>query len=195
MRNFIVFLSVCLVAFYSCNNNPKTNTGDTGTQSPAAQKKVSSNLNDTGTQKLIAVITNYYGLKNALVATNEANTAAESDHLAAAAKVLQTYLLGKDGAPGPLKPYLDTIIIETRNIAAIKDGSCEKQRLSFSYISSSIYGLIKNAGLQNMNVYHQFCPMAFNEKGATWLSDESEIKNPYFGDKMLECGEVTDSLK
>jgi hypothetical protein len=36
--------------------------------------------------------------------------------------------------------------------------------------------------------------MAFDDKGAYWLSAESEIKNPYFGKKMLECGEVTDSL-
>jgi hypothetical protein len=36
--------------------------------------------------------------------------------------------------------------------------------------------------------------MAFDNKGAHWLSNNPEIKNPYFGKKMLECGEVTDTL-
>jgi Cu(I)/Ag(I) efflux system membrane fusion protein len=36
--------------------------------------------------------------------------------------------------------------------------------------------------------------MAFDNKGAYWLSNVSEIKNPYFGEKMLTCGSVQDSL-
>ena len=39
-------------------------------------------------------------------------------------------------------------------------------------------------------LYVQYCPMAFNDKGAHWISREEEILNPYFGDKMLRCGEV-----
>jgi Cu(I)/Ag(I) efflux system membrane fusion protein len=57
-----------------------------------------------------------------------------------------------------------------------------------------MYMLVKEAKLANAGVYHQYCPMAFNDKGAYWLSNEAEIKNPYFGKKMLECGEVKDSL-
>ena len=30
--------------------------------------------------------------------------------------------------------------------------------------------------------------MAFNNEGAYWLSDAEQIRNPYFGDKMLTCG-------
>ena len=43
-------------------------------------------------------------------------------------------------------------------------------------------------------VYYQFCPMAFNEKGAFWLSTTKEISNPYFGDQMLTCGEIKETL-
>jgi hypothetical protein len=32
--------------------------------------------------------------------------------------------------------------------------------------------------------------MANNNKGALWLSEVKEIKNPYFGSKMLTCGSV-----
>jgi Cu(I)/Ag(I) efflux system membrane fusion protein len=44
------------------------------------------------------------------------------------------------------------------------------------------------------NYYIQKCPMANNNKGAVWLSMEEEIRNPYYGDAMLTCGSVIDSL-
>jgi hypothetical protein len=32
-------------------------------------------------------------------------------------------------------------------------------------------------------------------KKAAWLSETEEIRNPYFGNDMLECGKVTATLK
>lgn len=43
-------------------------------------------------------------------------------------------------------------------------------------------------------LYLQHCPMADNDKGADWLSKEEEIVNPYFGESMLRCGEVTKKI-
>jgi Cu(I)/Ag(I) efflux system membrane fusion protein len=37
--------------------------------------------------------------------------------------------------------------------------------------------------------------MAFNNEGAYWLSDSEQIRNPYFGDKMLTCGVVKEKLQ
>ncbi|HQE11916.1 MAG TPA: hypothetical protein PLQ78_04150 [Flavipsychrobacter sp.] len=54
---------------------------------------------------------------------------------------------------------------------------------------------MKDAQLEHTGVYRQYCPMAFNDKGAYWLSNEEKIMNPYFGKKMLTCGEVTDTLR
>jgi len=39
-----------------------------------------------------------------------------------------------------------------------------------------------------------FCPMAFGNTGATWLTPSEEINNPYFGSMMLRCGEVRQQL-
>jgi Cu(I)/Ag(I) efflux system membrane fusion protein len=36
--------------------------------------------------------------------------------------------------------------------------------------------------------------MANNNKGAVWLSTEKEIRNPYYGDKMMRCGEILEEL-
>jgi Cu(I)/Ag(I) efflux system membrane fusion protein len=37
--------------------------------------------------------------------------------------------------------------------------------------------------------------MANNDQGANWLSTYSEIRNPYFGDMMLSCGETHDTIE
>jgi len=44
-------------------------------------------------------------------------------------------------------------------------------------------------------IYVQYCPMAFGNKGADWLAKEEEIRNPYFGDKMMKCGLVKRELE
>jgi len=36
--------------------------------------------------------------------------------------------------------------------------------------------------------------MANNDNGAFWLSSEEQVLNPYFGDMMLKCGMVTDTI-
>ena len=43
-------------------------------------------------------------------------------------------------------------------------------------------------------VHYQFCPMAKNGKGAYWLSENKDIRNPYFGKKMIDCGETKETL-
>jgi hypothetical protein len=37
--------------------------------------------------------------------------------------------------------------------------------------------------------------MALNDKGAMWLSENKEIKNPYYGEKMMECGTVEEVIE
>ena len=77
-------------------------------------------------------------------------------------------------------------ISETSNI--------EKQRGHFKHLSAHLSKGIKLFGV-NQKVYEQFCPMADNNKGAYWLSITKEIKNPYFGEAMLTCGEVKDEIQ
>jgi hypothetical protein len=79
------------------------------------------------------------------------------------------------------------------NISSSSD--IEVQREHFSKLSYSLYKTIKAYGLGGEAVYYDFCPMAFDNKGAYWLSDEEQIRNPYFGDKMLTCGSVEETLR
>ncbi|MEH0158678.1 DUF3347 domain-containing protein [Limibacter armeniacum] len=85
--------------------------------------------------------------------------------------------------------------------AAIKDvagqvaatDDVEAQRTSFEVLSEKVYEVVKTADV-TAPIYKQYCPMAFDNKGAFWLSSEKEIRNPYFGDKMLTCGMVKETI-
>lgn len=70
----------------------------------------------------------------------------------------------------------------------------EKQRQNFEIISNAMISIVQQFNYLQQNVYVQFCPMANNDKGAYWLSLEQEIRNPYFGDAMLTCGNVVKNL-
>ncbi len=68
------------------------------------------------------------------------------------------------------------------------------QRLAFSSLNEDFIKLLKDTGLENGNLYVAHCPMALNDQGASWVSTSKEIRNPYFGDSMLTCGSVTETL-
>lgn len=65
----------------------------------------------------------------------------------------------------------------------------EEQRGYLIHLSAHLIKAVKLFGI-NQKVYEQFCPMADNNNGAYWLSLNEKIKNPYFGAKMLTCGEI-----
>ena len=73
--------------------------------------------------------------------------------------------------------------------------SIEDQRTAFISFNPNFYNTIKSFGLMGKTVYYQFCPMADTGKGAYWLSETQEIRNPYYGEAMLTCGETRDTLK
>ena len=68
------------------------------------------------------------------------------------------------------------------------------QRESFESLSEQMILLAKSSELISGNLFLQHCPMANGNKGANWLSLSEEIRNPYFGDRMLKCGSVTGKI-
>lgn len=70
----------------------------------------------------------------------------------------------------------------------------EAQRQAFITLSEAMADLVQGA-ISSGEVYKAYCPMANNNKGAYWLASEKEINNPYFGDKMLKCGSVKETIQ
>jgi len=82
------------------------------------------------------------------------------------------------------------------SLKEIQDGGdIEVQRKAFSNLSDNLYKSIKAFGIGGKTAFYDYCPMAFNNEGAYWLSEQEQIRNPYFGDKMLTCGTVKEKLK
>lgn len=78
---------------------------------------------------------------------------------------------------------------------ARKAEDIDQIRESFISISKAIIGLNESFEPLKYKVYVQHCPMANNNKGADWISKEEEIRNPYFGSSMLNCGELKSAMK
>jgi Cu(I)/Ag(I) efflux system membrane fusion protein len=73
----------------------------------------------------------------------------------------------------------------------------DEQRTIFLTISKTLSDATQKLGVElpgAQSLYLEFCPMANEDKGGYWLSTEKKIKNPYFGSKMLKCGEVKETL-
>lgn len=85
------------------------------------------------------------------------------------------------------------IAASASNISA--SGDIKQQRSEYSRLSNEMIKLVKQSGLTSGELYVDYCPMAMNDSGAYWLSNKAEIVNPYFGDKMLTCGEVKETIK
>ena len=73
-------------------------------------------------------------------------------------------------------------IAETTNINA--------QRKAFLDVSDKMWKIAKSVQPIGLSLYQQVCPMT----GATWISKEREIKNPYYPKNMLTCGEIKNSI-
>lgn len=76
-----------------------------------------------------------------------------------------------------------------------KHKSIEEQRKYFEHVSQHMITLQRQLGHSGMAPYFlAHCPMAFNNRGASWLQSEKDILNPYFGKKMLTCGSIQQTL-
>ena len=141
------------------------------------------------------LLTAYYGVKDALVASDTVKANKAAKELATAADSLKLDEI-KGDSTGVIKEtaknYSGTITGSALGLAGEKD--IELKRKEFEMLSDAVLNLTRTVQYSGQKIYYLFCPMAFDNKGAYWLSNVSEIKNPYFGDKMLTCGSVQDSL-
>lgn len=143
-------------------------------------------------QQLSTVFNAYVKLKDAFVSTDATKVSAEAAATSKALAAADMKLLS-GAAHNDWMNYLGGMETSLKEMESSTD--IEVQRKSFSTLSENLYKSIKAYGLGGTTAYYEFCPMAFDNQGAFWLSEAEEIRNPYFGDKMLTCGSVTEKLK
>lgn len=130
----------------------------------------------------------YFSIKNALVADDadaaKINAEIFGKQLEAISKI--TLNASQEKA---WKEQSNKLASTSNTIANTSD--INKQREQLNELSNALFAVLKAFKANENAVYYQYCPM----KKAYWLSAEKEIKNPYYGKKMLTCGSVKETLK
>ncbi|WP_293300625.1 DUF3347 domain-containing protein [Pedobacter sp. UBA4863] len=175
-KNIIVVIAV--VFFSACNNQKNEEKKvETVVKEKAVVTTTSNNVllkND----QLNVVYQQYLLLSNALINSDLTTAKEASMALELGAKAL------KDG---------EKLVHFASKITAAS--AIEVQRTLFADLSNEMIAKVKAIGLQYGEIYLEYCPMSLNDKGASWLSNQQQIRNPYYGDSMLDCGEIKETLK
>ncbi|HYX07530.1 MAG TPA: DUF3347 domain-containing protein, partial [Bacteroidales bacterium] len=142
-------------------------------------------------KQLTAVYKAYIDMKNAFVASDAPKVAKAASTVKDKLGNVNMELLSGDAH----QQWMKQLNVMKENISTITGSKdIAVQRKAFASFSDAFYHSIKAFGLENTEAYYQFCPMANNNKGAYWVSDIKEIKNPYFGEAMISCGETRDTI-
>jgi hypothetical protein len=144
-----------------------------GKTEKASEEQAQTATTETN-ESLKVVLTGYFDVKNALV----------NDDAVKAKEAASALAASTGDYAGKLNESLNAI-------ASTDD--IEAQRVAFETLSMNLYDVAKKGGA-GITIYKQYCPMAFDDKGAFWLSSEKQVLNPYFGASMLRCGSVKETI-
>jgi hypothetical protein len=199
MKN--IFLSAIAMAFVlvSCN---KKNKQEETTNSPMMEHDSSMVMTDgsmmdensekptsamSSNTSIDEIVANYLKLKNALANDNSKEAANSGNDLLASIGKVDMNSISKE----QMKTYMDIADDLKENAEHIGEnaGKLDHQREHFVLVSKDINDLIATFGTKQ-KLYQDFCPMADEGKGAIWISETKEIKNPYLGAKMPTCGTI-----
>lgn len=181
VRN-LAFTIATVTLFAACGNTQKpaeeSHEGHDHAKESAAGTTAAAGSVSLKDDRLNAVYPHYLKLSTALIAGDvaEAKVAAQAVELGAKE-------LGNGAA----------LLALTSKISNASD--LEVQRTAFAALSADFIERVKVSGVNSGEIYVEYCPMAMNDKGASWLSNEKDIKNPYYGASMLTCGEVKETIK
>jgi hypothetical protein len=192
MKRVTLMFALIAVTFLACNNAGDKPNGQGKTTDTTALRPVVTNSRGKAESSIKDVLNGYLDIKNALANDNSEDAAKGGQKvLDAIGKTDQSSFTEKQK-----KDYLDVADDIKENAEHINksSGKIAHQREHFDMLSQDIYKLAKafNTGEK---LYQDFCPMYNDSKGAAWISETKEIKNPYLGKEMSECGEVKEEIK
>lgn len=176
MKKSIIILTAIAIIFAACNNQKAEEKKEVISKETVVVE--TSNEVSLKSDQLNAAYQQYLLLSDALIKSDLATAKEASMALELGARVL---------TGGEKLASLAAKITAASDI--------EAQRALFSGLSNEMIAKVKAVGLRSGEVYIEYCPMAMNDKGASWLSNQRLVRNPYYGDSMLDCGEIKETLK
>ena len=174
MNSIRLFISVITISglFSACNET--STQSETAKTDSIAVPLVPVEIKDSVSAQ---VYNHYIQLKDVLVASDPTKAKTVASELAIALR--------------KVKGSENTAVLADK-IAASAD--LAEQRVSFTALSNDVITLFKQSEISSGSIYVQYCPMANEGEGGYWLSSQEEIMNPYYGDEMLHCGEVKETI-
>ena len=142
-------------------------------------------------KQLTNVANAYLPVKDGLVKSNAKQAAMRSKDLLEAVNNVDMRLV-KDKAHIYWMEQLKALQLHVGKITQLN--GIEEQRKEFDVLSLALIKSLNVFGIASDTFFVQHCPMAFDNDGAEWISQHEKILNPYFGEKMLTCGIVKDTI-
>ncbi|MCU7694396.1 DUF3347 domain-containing protein [Haoranjiania flava] len=191
---FTGLIAASVLILSACNNNADKTKDNAETQHDMENRKdMEMDHNQTATPtKFGEVFAHYQHLTFALSNDDPQEAASGAKAIGEAlAKVDKTGFTPEQqetfaDLEADIKEHTEHIAANTKNMA--------HQREHLEMLSHDIYDIAKTFGA-GKTMYKIFCPMYNDNKGAFWLNDSKEVKNPYFGSEMLTCGEIQEEIK
>ncbi len=143
-------------------------------------------------ESLSSLINNYINIKQALVNSNLDNSIRAAEQLQHQTEHANAAKLSGEAKDVWTKLHENIMLSSAKIISAT---SLEEARETFEILSESIIETMEGFQPGHITYYVDYCPMALDNKGAYWLSETEEILNPYFGESMLRCGEITKTFE
>lgn len=198
MKKLIFGLAIAATLIAACNNTnnntseSQNRTNSSLSNSPTDNPETSSAPNAVGTFSINEIVSQYLQIKNGL-ANDNGNDAANAGkaYVESISKMDKTFLTAEK-----IKIW-DDISANAKEMAehiGENPDKLEHQREHFVILSSDMYDLVKTFGSEQV-LYKVFDSMANDGKGAFWLSETKEIKNPYMGRAMLSSGSIQEEIK
>jgi Protein of unknown function (DUF3347) len=200
MKNIIIGIAIIAISAAACNNGSnkaaeKSEKKDDTTQvsNSTAKETDTSNKSDSKVDgSMQEMVSQYLQMKNALANDNGKDAASAGN-----AFVESMGKMEKNSLTSDKKTKWDNLSDDAKEMAehiGKNAGDIEHQREHFDMLSKDMYDMVKIFGAGQI-LYQDFCPMYNDKKGAIWLSETKEIKNPYLGKKMPDCGSVKEEIK
>lgn len=194
MKNLFIPVALAVILFSACNSSDSSKAkADKKTDSTQANVSVQSAATVSQGTPVSELLMGYLKLKNALANDNGKDAADDGKNMVEAFGKINTASFTAEQKKvfddiGPdIKEHFEHISMNADKIA--------HQREHFVMLSKDIADLVKAFGSGGQVLYKDFCPMANDNKGAIWISEVKEIKNPYFGSKMPACGTIKDTIR
>jgi hypothetical protein len=137
---------------------------------------------------LTPILTDYYQLKDALVAGDAATAASVAGEMLKAINGVDVGSMTSADHTAFIA-LQDKLAFDARHISESKD--INHQREHFMSLSTNLFKLARQVKLSSQPIYEDYCPM----RKAYWLSSDTAIRNPYFGSTMPACGKVAATIQ